>query len=130
MSTNEPTAYLLVQQQAEDEGLWFDARTSAEAYLQQELRALHALIEAGQPSAPETAAPVALTVMAEAASADQTADTSGSFWLKHDDDLRYVRRVLEAGAGMTDGDQRAAINIVHGLRVMVRAEYRATEAKK
>lgn len=35
----------LVAKQAEDEGLWFQATTAAEAYLQQELRRLHALIE-------------------------------------------------------------------------------------
>ena len=35
----------LVNEQAEDEGLWFEAVTAAEAYLQQELRRLHALIE-------------------------------------------------------------------------------------
>ena len=34
-----------VNKQAEDEGLWFEARTAPEAYLQQELRNLHALIE-------------------------------------------------------------------------------------
>lgn len=36
----------LVNEQAEDEGLWFIAQTAPEAYLQQELRRLHALIEA------------------------------------------------------------------------------------
>lgn len=35
----------LVASQSEDEGLWFQARTAPEAYLQQELRRLHALIE-------------------------------------------------------------------------------------
>ena len=35
----------LVNEQAEDEGLWFVAETAAEAYLQQELRRLHRLIE-------------------------------------------------------------------------------------
>jgi hypothetical protein len=35
----------LVDRQAEDEGLWFQAVTAPEAYLQQELRLLHALIE-------------------------------------------------------------------------------------
>ena len=35
----------LVNRQAEDPGLWFIAETAAEAYLQQELRKLHALIE-------------------------------------------------------------------------------------
>lgn len=35
----------LVEEQAEDEGLWFIARTAPEAYLQQELRRLHAVIE-------------------------------------------------------------------------------------
>jgi hypothetical protein len=36
----------LVDEQAEDEGLWFIARTAPEGYLQQELRRLHAAIEA------------------------------------------------------------------------------------
>jgi len=35
----------LVNEQAEDEGLWFRAVTAPEAYLQQELRKLHMLIE-------------------------------------------------------------------------------------
>ena len=35
----------LVDEQAEDEGLWFQARTAPEAYLQQELGRLHALVE-------------------------------------------------------------------------------------
>ncbi len=34
-----------VDEQAEDEGLWFDARTAPEAYLQMKLRELHAVIE-------------------------------------------------------------------------------------
>ena len=38
----------LVDEQAEDEGLWFIAKTAPEAYLQQELRRLHALIERPQ----------------------------------------------------------------------------------
>ena len=37
-----------VDAQAEDDGLWFVAETAAEAYLQQELRKLHAQIEALQ----------------------------------------------------------------------------------
>jgi hypothetical protein len=40
------TAYELVQAQAEDAGLWFIAETAPEAYLQQELRRLHAAVEA------------------------------------------------------------------------------------
>lgn len=35
----------LVDEQAEDHGLWCEARTIVEAYLQQELRKLHAVIE-------------------------------------------------------------------------------------
>ncbi len=35
----------LVNQQAEDAGLWFLAETAPEAYLQQELRRLHAAVE-------------------------------------------------------------------------------------
>ncbi len=35
----------LVEKQAEDDGLWFQARTAPEGYLQQELRRLHAAVE-------------------------------------------------------------------------------------
>jgi hypothetical protein len=35
----------LVAKQAEDHGLWFKAETAPEAYLQQELRKLHQVIE-------------------------------------------------------------------------------------
>ena len=35
----------MVNRQAEDDGLWFVAQFASEAYLQQELRKLHALIE-------------------------------------------------------------------------------------
>lgn len=38
-------ARAIVDEQAEDEGLWFRAQTAAEAYLQQELRRLHAAVE-------------------------------------------------------------------------------------
>jgi hypothetical protein len=49
--TPEPSpAQRVVDEQAEDEGLWFIAETATEAYLQQELRRLHAAIEAPEPS--------------------------------------------------------------------------------
>lgn len=35
----------LVEKQANDEGCWFKAETCAEAYLQRQLRLLHAAIE-------------------------------------------------------------------------------------
>ena len=35
----------LVNEQAEDEGLWFETKTAPEEYLQQELRRLHYAIE-------------------------------------------------------------------------------------
>ncbi len=35
----------LVAEQANDEGLWFEAENAAEAYLQKALRRLHAVIE-------------------------------------------------------------------------------------
>ena len=35
----------MVDAQAEDEGLWFEAETAPEAYIQQELRNLHKIIE-------------------------------------------------------------------------------------
>ena len=41
----------VVQEQANDAGLWFVALTAAEAYLQQELRRLHAAVE-GEPYPP------------------------------------------------------------------------------
>jgi len=44
---NDLTAlFALVDQQAEDTGLWFEAATAPEAYLQQELRKLHEAVEA------------------------------------------------------------------------------------
>jgi hypothetical protein len=36
---------IVVGHQADDEGLWFNAQTAPEAYLQQELRHLHSVIE-------------------------------------------------------------------------------------
>ena len=36
----------MVNEQAEDDGLWFRAETAPEAYLQQELRRLHHAVEA------------------------------------------------------------------------------------
>lgn len=48
-SREHSSAYMLVQKQAEDEGIWFIAQTAAEAYLQQELRRLHATIEREEP---------------------------------------------------------------------------------
>lgn len=42
----EPSrALALVHEQAEDEGLWFEAQTATEAYLQAALRELHAAVE-------------------------------------------------------------------------------------
>jgi hypothetical protein len=35
----------VVNEQADDDGLWFVARSISEAYLQEELRRLHAVIE-------------------------------------------------------------------------------------
>ena len=43
--SRKPKVLALVEQQANDEGLWFVAQTAPEAYLQQELRKLHDLIE-------------------------------------------------------------------------------------
>ena len=45
-------ALTMVNQQAEDEGLWFRAQTAPEAYLQQALRDLHTVIEEETPSEP------------------------------------------------------------------------------
>ena len=45
LRTRLTEALSLVSAQAEDDGLWFEAVTASEAYLQQELRRLHAVIE-------------------------------------------------------------------------------------
>jgi len=45
------TAHSIVSEQAIDDGLWFDAQTAPEAYLQQELRRLHAAVESFSPPA-------------------------------------------------------------------------------
>lgn len=47
-TTPAPDLIALVNQQAEDEGLWFVAQTAPEAYLQAALRKLHAAIEVEQ----------------------------------------------------------------------------------
>ena len=52
-STTPSDVQKLVNEQAEDEGLWFDAATASEAYLQQELRKLHAAIEDDLPPSTE-----------------------------------------------------------------------------
>jgi hypothetical protein len=49
-SGERPGLRALVDEQAEDEGLWFIAQTAPEAYLQQELRRLHAAIETATPT--------------------------------------------------------------------------------
>jgi len=41
-------ASLIVLEQAEDEGLWFESKTATEAYLQAELRRLTAAIEGNE----------------------------------------------------------------------------------
>ena len=46
-------AQTIVDEQAEDEALWFHAVTAPEAYLQQELRRLHAAIETTPPGEDE-----------------------------------------------------------------------------
>lgn len=46
-------AYTMVQAQAEDEGLWFEAETATEANLQNALRRLHAAVEADHQLAQE-----------------------------------------------------------------------------
>ena len=48
-SMDEKAVKALVDEQANDEGLWFEAETCAEAYLQQALRKLHAVIEGKPP---------------------------------------------------------------------------------
>ncbi len=48
----------LVESQALDEGLWFNAKTAPEAYLQQALRRLHGAIEANMLEQMEKGEPV------------------------------------------------------------------------
>ena len=38
----------MVDEQAEDDGIWFDAQYITEAYLQHQLRRLHRVIETGE----------------------------------------------------------------------------------
>jgi hypothetical protein len=46
MAAERTAVQRIVDEQAEDGGLWFLAANAAEAYLQQELRRLHAAVEA------------------------------------------------------------------------------------
>ena len=48
ISSCTETPASLVKRQAEDEGLWFQAQTAPEAYLQAALRELHAAVEAAE----------------------------------------------------------------------------------
>lgn len=60
-------ARAVVDEQAEDEGLWFDAETVGEELLQQALRRLHAAVEDGAPHEPsEDAGDAALRFYADA----------------------------------------------------------------
>ena len=93
-------AMLLVLQQAEDEGLWCRAETATEAYLQQELRKLHAAIET-----------VALAPAAEAASES---------WLRRQADLEDQCASVSAGAPAAAMDEAYylapladAVNTIH-----------------
>lgn len=45
MSMDESKIKAVVEKQANDPGCWFEAQTCAEAYLQRQLRLLHAAIE-------------------------------------------------------------------------------------
>ena len=45
LTTEDRVAKAIVDEQAEDEGLWFEARTAPEAYLQAALRRLHGAVE-------------------------------------------------------------------------------------
>ncbi len=54
-STDSKPTRALVNQQAEDEGLWFVARTAAEGYLQSALRELHQAVEDEQAAAGDAA---------------------------------------------------------------------------
>jgi hypothetical protein len=47
--TISETIKAVVEEQANDEGLWFQAETAAEAYVQTALRRLHAAIEGKTP---------------------------------------------------------------------------------
>ncbi len=53
---------MVIEEQANDEGLWFQAETAAEAYVQTALRRLHAAIEG---KTPEQCAKDAMTAFAE-----------------------------------------------------------------
>ena len=53
MQVEAQEAIAIVHAQAEDEGLWFEAVTSSEDYLQRELRRLHAAVEKAAQASPE-----------------------------------------------------------------------------
>ncbi len=57
LRSNYSGAVKLVNEQAEDDGLWFNPQYATEAYLQQALRKLHAAIEGDSPVAPPPAQP-------------------------------------------------------------------------
>lgn len=80
----------LVDRQAEDEGLWFVAETAPEAYLQQELRRLHAAVE-GLPTEADV-----LRRARERAEAVLQKPTGSRCTLDHDDVLAAITTAREA----------------------------------
>ena len=78
---DDPTVRALVDQQAEDDGLWFNAKTAPEAHLQQALRALHAAIEASpSPSSVERLRPLIEQWRERKESAQQSGIRNGEVW--------------------------------------------------
>lgn len=95
---NDDAVRALVDEQAEDEGLWFIATTMPEAYLQQELRRLHALIEAAVPAPTPDALAEAVRELLYAEIHDrQRIDVSRSAW------TRCFRALAAYDTGKPDG---------------------------
>jgi len=91
----------LVNEQAEDEGLWFIDATCSEAYLQAALRKLHAAVEARAPAAtPRPAAFLAWAV-----------DMFGPVAkLRSERLLRFIEEAIELSHA--DGMERITLNLV------------------
>jgi hypothetical protein len=81
----------IVDAQAEDVGLWFKAQTAPEAYLQQELRRLHAAIER-DPAVPVSA----LRALVDRWKDD---DDSSTDWFTRDDCADELAALCDAAEG-------------------------------
>ena len=89
-----PSAALqLVNRQAEDEGLWFEAVTAPEAHLQAALRKLHAAVESSQKQVPMTEGEIDDLMWGKRPWVGLTQEEANYIWENNETDWESIKRV-------------------------------------